>query len=229
MKADPFVEGHTLTAETSRTMKMCIAPATRKNYVDCLTRLIRWFYDKQEDHYGVLADWFLERLEEATERDMSRRTQSGRPSKKREYFSAEVKNVLSNMSTDPSTHPIVFEELSFKVISSFLSTLKKSITSSRPSAVGDETVVVAETIKVRLTASSYDGVCSALSFLFSECDLEKDHCETSKALWKKIGVYKRGYRQESAAQRREAGLRTAKGKDPLPLACLIYLAGILHH
>ena len=47
------------------------------------------------------------------------------------------------------------------------------------------------TILVRLSSTAYDGACSALSFLFVECDIPKDHSPVSTEL-RKIGMYKKG-------------------------------------
>jgi hypothetical protein len=68
---------------------------------------------------------------------------------------------------------------------------------------------------------------SALAFLFVECETDKIASEVSKNLWKKVSLYKKGCRRANARERQELGLRTTKGKDPMPLAALVYLCQIL--
>jgi hypothetical protein len=84
------------------------------------------------------------------------------------------------------------------------------------------------TITVHLSASAYDNACSSLAFLFVEFDCSKDHCHVSKNLWRKTTLYKKGCSGESAKECSDLGLRTAEGKDPLLLTCLIYLCKFFH-
>jgi hypothetical protein len=123
------------------------------------------------------------------------------------------------------------------VFARWLKTFRKSVKQSRgdaePAVLAFDADVLdggdaTSTIIVHLSASAYDNACSSLAFLFVECDCSKDYSPVSKNLWRKITLYKKGYHQESAKERSDLGLRTAEGKDPLPLACLIYLCKFLH-
>ena len=71
---------------------------------------------------------------------------------------------------DPTTHPLDFNLLTFHVFSGFLKTFKQSIKRSRTT---DQHVVVNENVMVCLTAGVYHNACSASSFLFVKCDMDK--------------------------------------------------------
>ena len=131
------------------------------------------------------------------------------------------------MSGDPDTHPLNFENLSFNAISHYLQTMRKSLKRAKPSS-DDANIMVTETITLRLTASSFDGVCSSLANLFTECEVPKDVSAATKDMWLRLSTYKKGSRRASARERREVGLCTAEGKGPLPVKCLQYLAEVLH-
>jgi hypothetical protein len=189
--------------------------------------MIRWYYDHPTKVPGLLKEWFEVVLDNTSFEDSERRTASGRPSKARTCFNAKVKEVLNNMSGDLDTHPLNFENLSFNAISHYLQTMRKSLKRAKPSS-DDANIMVTETITLRLTASSFDGVCSSLANLFTECEVPKDVSAATKDMWLRLSTYKKGSRRASARERREAGLRTAEGKDPLPVKCLQYLAEVLH-
>ena len=78
---------------------------------------------------------------------------------------------------------------------------------------------------VHLTSGVCDNACSALSFLFVECDMDKNSTEVSKNVWCKFGLYKKGCHHASARERQALGLCTSEGKDPMPIVALIYLCG----
>jgi hypothetical protein len=84
----------------------------------------------------------------------------------------EIKEEIQKITPeDPSTHPLDFNLLKFYVFCGFLKTFKQSIKRSRTT---DQHVVVKKNVMVRLTAGAYDNACSALSFLFVECDMDKN-------------------------------------------------------
>ena len=128
--------------------------------------MIRWYYDHPTKVPGLLKEWFEVVLDNASFEDSERRTASGRLSKARTCFNAIVKEVLNNMSGDLDTHPLNFENLSFNAISHYLQTMRKSLKRAKPSS-DDANIMATETITLRLTASSFDGVCSSLANLFT--------------------------------------------------------------
>jgi hypothetical protein len=227
-----------LDPEMRDTLRARLAKKTRKSYEDTLTRFFRFLFDNLDDHQGIFQENFLLRIGVAAAEDSARRTARGQPCKSRPSFNAEARRTIKNIRPeDPETHPICFEKLSFVVFARWLKTFRKSVKRSRGDAEPDVLAFDADvldggdatsTITVRLSASAYDNACSSLAFLFVECDCSKDYSPVSKNLWRKITLYKKGCRRESAKECSDLGLRTAEGKDPLPLACLIYLCKFLH-
>ena len=59
--------------------------------------------------------------------------------------------------------------------------------------------------------------------------MDKNSTAVTKNLWRTIGLYKKGCRCASARERRALGLCMSEGKDPMPIAALIYLCEILHN
>jgi hypothetical protein len=112
---------------------------------------------------------------------------------------------------DESTHPLDLSAINFKAFSEYLKTFKKSVKRTRPQ--DDENLVISETVTVRLSAGAYDNACSALAFLFVECDIDKNATNSTKDLWRKIGLYKKGCRRRTAQERQSLGLRTQEGKE----------------
>ena len=84
----------------------------------------------------------------------------------------------------------MLESLSFRFFSRFLSTFKKKA-KKRTHECGDIVVDTDNETMIRLSPSSYDGACSALSHLFHECGIEKDATETTKDLWTKLSSFKK--------------------------------------
>ena len=127
---------------------------------------------------------------------------------------------------DESTFPIKFEEFSFNIFAAFLKTFKKTVTKrSRPSE--DSTTVVTTTMTIRLGAGSFSGACSALAFLFVECDIEKDATQNSKDLWWKVSLYMQGAHRTVVREHQALGLCMIEGKDPMPFPAYVKLASIL--
>jgi hypothetical protein len=117
-------------------------------------------------------------LEAVYEIDRASRTAHGRPTRMRTKVKNEIKETIQKITPeDPSTHPLDFNLLTFHVLSGFLKTLKQSIKRIR-TTYGH--VVVNENVIVHLTAGVYDNACSALSFLFVKCDMDKNSTEVSK-------------------------------------------------
>ena len=138
-----------------------------------------------------------------------------------------IKETIQKITPEhPSTHPLDFNLLTFLVLSGSLNIFKQSIKRSRTT---DEHIVVNENVTVNFTAGVYDNACCDLSCLFVECDMEKNSTEVSKNVWHKIGMYNKGCCRSSASERQACGIHTLEGKDPMPIAALIYLCEILHN
>eukprot|EP00956_Cyclotella_meneghiniana_P031529 scaffold83065_cov68-Cyclotella_meneghiniana.AAC.1 len=124
---------------------------------------------------------------------------------------------------DPSTHHITLEQLEFKTLAHFLSTLSRR-SPKPPSKAMAKTLcchISPETTPVNVTSS--------LANLFKECKVARDVNETvKKDLWATVAIYKKGAARDAAKQKKQYGLRTSEGKDPMPFAAYEHLCHILH-
>ena len=80
-----------------------------------------------------------------------------------------------------NTIPIKLERLNFKVYRRFLSTFKKTV--KKRNIVGN-VVVRDSSVNIRLSPSSHDASCSALSHLYLECGIDKE--QISKEIWTQL-------------------------------------------
>ena len=119
----------------------------------------------------------------AARRGRARTSKAGKPWKGRDHARATCREWLQKVDAEkPETHPLKLQDLSFQVLSRFLNTFKKK--AKTRSSSGDED----ETVSVRLSQSAFDGATSALSYLYTECGVEK--FTASKDLWTRFVVYK---------------------------------------
>jgi hypothetical protein len=86
---------------------------------------------------------------------------------------------------------------------------------------------VDDSATIRLSPSSYDAACSALSHLFTESGISKEENESTKELWTKLGAYKKGTRRLGVKEKDKMGLSTDEGKKPLSFTAYKYLAKVL--
>jgi hypothetical protein len=152
----------------------------------------------------------------ANEEDRQRRTKSGKPSKTKESNKKAIIDFFGAIKQDdPSTYPINFEHLTFNAFAAFLKTFKKTVT-KRKSSTPSDTITIADTVTIRLCAGTFSNACSALSHLFTECNVDKGAHHSSRFLWRKLALYMKGLRRTGARERQKHGLRTSEGKDPMP-------------
>lgn len=209
-----------------------IGDGCRKTYDTYNIRLILWLFDNEEYH-EIIHPNLLPKLLRGHEADCSRRTFQGRTSKKHDYIRAAAKTALDNMeATDPSTHPILLDKMSLTIITNYFYTSYKK--AFHKEEIGGEEVIVpgrgedeASTIHVRLHISSYDGITSSLSCLFTDCKVARDVNEQVKHMWETLPLYKKGSSRKGAKERHQLGLRMNEGRDPIPFAAYVHLAEIL--
>ena len=116
------------------------------------------------------------------------------------------------------TTPMKLGKLNFKVYTIFLSTFKKTF--KKRNIVG--TVVASGSyVKIRLSPSSHDESCSALSRLYIECGIEKE--KTSKDLLTQLKLYQKGTRRLAVKERKQLGLAATESNTPLPFSAYEYL------
>jgi len=211
--------------ETEAVMKERVASSTRKGYDGRNISLMIWLFDSngQQYHY-LLEPHIFGKMVEAQHKDSNMLTKNRTHSKKRFYLRAVCRLALTSMNPGvASTIPIKLDILSFTIFTRFLSTFKKRVTKR----TSPEASTVDDSATIRLSPSSYDAACSALSHLFTESGISKEENESTKELWTKLGAYKKGTRRLGVKEKDKMGLSTDEGKKPLPFTAYKYLAKVL--
>ncbi|KAL3793017.1 hypothetical protein ACHAWO_008273 [Cyclotella atomus] len=223
-----------ITADINHVVNSRISKRTRKSYDDYTVRLIIFLFDHREKFPALIPPRLLTKLEAAALSDLQNTTRAGRPKAIRKFIRKAIRDCFQMIDpTDSSTHPINLEEMDFRTLAHFLSTFSKKAT--RVNVNGEDTVVPhqpgddpSQVVHLRLGPSSYDSVTSSLANLYKECKVPRDINEKVKDLWATISVYKKGAARDGAKQRKEFGLRTSSGKDPMPFGAYELLCSILH-
>jgi hypothetical protein len=236
IEPEPLWDDDAIDRDTRHVLRSRVADRARETYNNYTIRFTTFLFDNAEKFPDVICPNLMGQLVIAHEKDQHnvvRRT--GLPKKARVYLRETIQTNLDNInSNDPSTFPLFLDKLEFRTIAHFISTFNKKYTRTT-NAAGDETVVPVQAgdtpdnvINVRLHKSSYDGFTSSLAFLHKECGIPRDINPTVKKMWETISQYKKGTVRDGARQRKELGIRSSEGKDPLPFAAYVYLAEILH-
>ena len=66
-------------------------------------------------------------------------------------------------------------------------------------------------VEVRLSASSYESTCSALSHLYTDAGMNKEI--VSPELWKNLSSYKKGSRRLTATEKKGFWIEVERGKE----------------
>ena len=98
---------------------------------------------------------------------------------------------------NPATFPINFETFTFNAFAVFLKTFKKNITMRHAHDPDDDTIIVTSTVTI---VGSFSNACSALSRLFTECNVEKGATIAPKHLWKQNALYLKGAQRTGARE-----------------------------
>ena len=187
-------------AETADILKSRIADGSRSSYESACIKFLLWLHDTASTHENILTPQLLDGMKSAHIEDQQRRTKRGKPSTSRasirEVARASIRGIVAE---DTETHPVILENLTFVIFSRYLSTFKKTVQQRQ-----------GRSPTIRLTKVSFDGACSALSFLFLECGVSKEKAN-SRELWTKLGTYKRGSSRRGAQERKKLGLSTVEG------------------
>jgi hypothetical protein len=189
-----------------------------------------WLYD--HGHHEIISPALLDILHEAETQDITRLTARNTPSKQRTSIRAAIRDALTAMTGDSSTHPISLSELSFELVSGFLDTFQKpfhhaDVNGQDAVVPGVDPLDPSQTTWVQLGKSVYDGITSSLACLFTECKVARDVSASVKEMWLTIPQYKKGSARTGARQRQQLGLRQNEGRDPFPFAAYNFLANIL--
>ena len=223
-----------IEADINHVVNSRIAKKTRKSYNDYTIRLIIFLFDHREKFPALIPPGLVTKMEEAAVSDLHNVTRQGRPKKIRKFIRRVIAESFTTIDpTDQSTHPIILESLEFRTLAHFLSTFSKKSTITNvngrdtlvPYSPGDDP---SQVVHLRLGESSYDSVTSALANLFKECKVARDVNDKVKDMWATIGVYKKGASRDAAKQRKDYGLRSSEGKDPMPFSAYELLCQILN-
>jgi hypothetical protein len=210
--------------ETAAVMNERVASSTRQGYDGRNVSLMIWLFNSNGQYHNLLETHIFSKMVEAQHKDSNMLTKNRTRSKKRFYLRAVCRFALTSMNPGVlSPIPIKLDILSFEIFTRFLSTFKKRVTKRK----SPDATTVDDSATIRLSSSSYDGACSALSHLFTESGISKEENELTKELWTKLGAYNKGTRRLGVKEKDKMGLSTDKGKKPLPFAAYKYLAKVL--
>jgi hypothetical protein len=200
--------------ETAAIMKQRLGDKTRTGYERYNVSFMIWIFDSdQKKYHHLLLPTIIPIMQQAHMADKNTLTKAGQPSKQRTHLRTVCYDALHEINKkDATTIPVNLQLLSFAVFTRYLSTFKK---------------ITADNTQVRLSASSYEAGCSALSHLFSESGIAKDVNETTKELWRELTAYKAGNKKAGLKEKNMLGISIVEGKKPLPFKAYIYLAQIL--
>lgn len=220
----------TAKADTREMLNSQISKKSRQAYESHLIRFIIWLFDNRNNFSSgscpfsaVVPSDFLASLEEGHARDEISLTVRGEKRKGRQHLRGAARHKVTHVDPlDLSTHPLILQKLNFDIMSDYFFSLTKPLTKLND----DGREVVDEMMRLRPTASYYDGISSALSFLFQVCKVPKDVNQDVKDMWPEMARYKKGSARIGAEQKQMFGIRKI-GKDPLPLAAYVYLAEVL--
>jgi len=149
-----------------------ISSKSRNTYDEYNKHLILLFFDNCSQFPVLIKEDFMATFIVSHEEGCTCRTKSGKPSKLRTSLNKSIQEALSSISADDqSTHPLYLNKLNFHTLACCLSTLSKTFT--RHSSPDDTIIVEGDAnanrnVTIRLKSSSYDGVLSSLTNLFTE-------------------------------------------------------------
>ena len=201
--------------ETAAIMKQRLGDNTRTGYERYNVSFMIWMFDnEQKKYHHLIQPTLIRSMELADSTDKTTLTKTGQPSKLRTHLRSICYESLRAINKkDVTTLPVILELLSFAVFTRYLSTFKKTTADTNT--------------QIRLSASSFEAACSALSNLFNESGIPKDVNDVTKELWRELTAYKAGNKKAGLKEKTELGLSVVEGKKPLPFKAYMYLAQIL--
>ena len=165
-------------AETRAVMQSRINPSSRAHYDSENTKFILWLFDNREHYNNFLQPALLNKLALQLERDKERRTQAGKPSKRRDHVRATCRQWLGGVKPSrPETCPIWLTDLDIQVYGCYLNAFKKRV--DRRLNGGTQ----AESVLIRLSQSAFEAATSALAHLYPSTASTSTPCrKTSDSL-----------------------------------------------
>ena len=186
-------------AETGNVIDAYISPKTREKYIVRLTNFVTWVFDNSPKYDFLLHDDFIEEMKLHHSQDKNHVTKNGTPSKMRTNLRTFVKESIRAIKDEKEeTHFLHLQHLNFTIYTRYLSTFKKLLSSSSKKRRSEgDTVGKVGDVMIRLSSSTYEGECSALSFLFRKIGMIKTH-----DLFDKLSRYKKGSRRFRAKEKK---------------------------
>lgn len=180
-----------------------ITESSRKCYDNSNVKLLLWLYEDDRFREDILADWFVEQMTGAEQRDEERNNQRNASTKDSHYYRRLLcKQCLQHVNSK-ETSPIILVKLTFNVFSHYLSVNTKSNKSFK-------------------SQSSY-GICrSALLHLY-RCSGESMDSQFESNLT----TFFSGLKRTVAKDRATSGLSLETGKRPMSYDVYKKLCSIL--
>ena len=149
-------------------MSRIVSESSANNYMAKNIHFFMWIYDNEDMRELLLPPWFINQLRIAAEEDASEASERRR--RERKHFRNLLKDFIGVIdSTDPNTHPIIIENLTFDIFTKFVNSRKKTIN------VQIEGTDRFEEVQGYLSKSMYDGMRSALMHLHRMMGIQIDN------------------------------------------------------
>ena len=244
-----------LVAGTNAIEKSCVVKGTRTGYAARLVDLLFWLYDN--GHRKVLSQKCFDRIHVVQELDNKHdelirkgklRTPSGRKSKakagQRNRTREYLKSVVRGMDRhDPSKCPFILEELTYALLTKYMSTKFKEVTVDKKSAIqflkevkslmgvdGGGNIILDEQtncdgevrVRIRQEYTTYEGIRSAVAHIYRESGVVM-----APDLDAKMAVYVKGSRRINLLAKQILGLKISEGKEHMTKEVYSKIANIL--
>jgi hypothetical protein len=172
-----------IETDTKNVLNSQIADGSHGNYDGANVKFLIWLYKFNNSmHHNLLQEELLCHMVAAHAKDEASVTTKGKKSKTRNFLRKTCRDAVHGIVVvDVTTFPIKLEEISFAVISQYLSTFLKQ-------GKGMDAMV-------RLTMSAFDGARSALAHLYTEAGVDQNVNATTKHLWINFTNYKKGVKR----------------------------------
>ena len=252
-----------LIAGTNVIEKSCVVKGTRTCYTSRIVELILWIYDNEE-HRSVLSQNCLDRIcvtekldneHDEKIRNGQLRTKSGKKSRAQPGQHNRTRECLRNLvrgmdRRDPSKCPIILKELTYTLLTNYMSTKSKLVTVDRKSAVkflkevksmgednggdnGDNAIILDKTdanvnsdgevlVRIRQEYTTYEGIRSIVAHMYRESGVIMP-----QDLDAMMVVYVKGSRRINLAAKQTLGLKISEGKEHMTFEVYSKIARIL--
>mmetsp|Transcript_21038 Transcript_21038/g.25871 ORF Transcript_21038/g.25871 Transcript_21038/m.25871 type:complete len:633 (+) Transcript_21038:146-2044(+) len=255
------VEVVDLIAGTNAIEKSVVVKGTRSCYTSRIVELLFWLYDNEE-HRNVLSQNCRDRMCKTEKQDNEYderirngqlRTKSGKKSRAQPGQRNRTRECLRNLvrgmdRRDSSKCPIILTELTYKLLTKYMSTKFKLVTVDKKSAVkflnevkalgdngdnGDHAIILDKEdanvnsdnevlVKIRQEYTTYEGIRSIVAHMHRESGLV-----VPQDLDAMMAVYVKGSRRLNLLAKQTLGLKISEGKEHMTFEVYSKIARIL--